>query len=204
MFRNLTVALVVLAGCASPSAAPEPANGAVTYYDSWGTPYIFAGDIESLGQAYGYAQAEAHGELLMRLYARGRGEAARHYAAQEFDADLFSARFNVAERSEQWMAEQDRETAAYLRSFAAGVTRYVRTHPDAVSDAARAVAPVTAEDVLGHFQHIIVREFIAGASLARATGMAGSNAVALAPQRIGVGDAVRQSASTLVRPLPVP
>ena len=41
--------------------------------DEYGIPHIFAPDHRGLFHAYGYAQMEAHGELLVRLYAQGEG-----------------------------------------------------------------------------------------------------------------------------------
>ncbi len=83
---------LVLAGCQStPPAAttsPAPATGTEILWDRYGVPHIFAPDHPSLFQAYGYAQMEAHAELLVRLYAQARGRGAEFYGAQEHKAEL--------------------------------------------------------------------------------------------------------------------
>ena len=47
----------------------------------------FGADHPSLFYAYGYAQMEAHSELLLRLYAQARGRGAEFYGEPYLDAD---------------------------------------------------------------------------------------------------------------------
>ena len=70
----LTLAFVVI-----PAFASVPAKGTQILWDRYGIPHIFAPDHPSLFYAYGYAQMEAHAELLLRLYAQARGRAAEFY-----------------------------------------------------------------------------------------------------------------------------
>ena len=74
----LVVALTLFSAHAAPQAS-SPAKGTEILWDTYGIPHIFAPDHPSLFHAYGYAQMEAHSELLVRLYAqaRGRGAGAR-------------------------------------------------------------------------------------------------------------------------------
>ena len=76
-----TLATLVLLGAASISTAPAsvalPAKGTEILWDRYGIPHIFAPDHASLFYAYGYAQMEAHSELLVRLYTQARGRARR-------------------------------------------------------------------------------------------------------------------------------
>ena len=105
--RSLRVALAagvvlsLLMGARPVSAAPT--KGTEILWDTWGIPHISAADHPSLFYAYGYAQMEAHSELLLRLYAQARGRGAefrgfrrraglagrgtRHSAARRFRAD---------------------------------------------------------------------------------------------------------------------
>ena len=67
---------VTVAGCSSAPAADPPTaatTGTEVLWDRYGVPHIFAPDHPSLFQAYGYAQMEAHAELLVRLYAQAIG-----------------------------------------------------------------------------------------------------------------------------------
>src|SRR5215472_4902545 len=67
-------------------AAP-PTKGTEILWDRYGIPHIFAPDRPSLFYAYGYAQMEAHAELLVRLYTQSRGRAAEFYGDQYLDSD---------------------------------------------------------------------------------------------------------------------
>ncbi len=80
----LTLSLLVGACSATPSgeAASAAAGGTEILWDRYGVPHIFAPDHPSLFHAYGYAQMEAHGELLLRLYAQARGRGAEFYGAE--------------------------------------------------------------------------------------------------------------------------
>jgi acyl-homoserine-lactone acylase len=61
---------------APATGAGVPAKGTEILWDRYGIPHIFAPDHPSLFYAYGYAQMEAHSELLLRLYAQARGRSA--------------------------------------------------------------------------------------------------------------------------------
>jgi acyl-homoserine-lactone acylase len=82
---GLALALVVLTGQTRLGAAP--AKGTEILWDTWGIPHISAPDHPSLFFAYGYAQMEAHSELLLRLYAQARGRGAEIYGEQYLAAD---------------------------------------------------------------------------------------------------------------------
>src|SRR5260370_14763877 len=72
----LLLGVVSLAFVAVPAVAAVPAKGTEILWDRYGIPHIFAPDHPSLFYAYGYAQMEAHAELLLRLYAQARGRSA--------------------------------------------------------------------------------------------------------------------------------
>ena len=75
----LLLGLASLAFVAVPVVAGVPAKGTEILWDRYGIPHIFAPDHPSLFYAYGYAQMEAHAELLLRLYAQARGRGAEFY-----------------------------------------------------------------------------------------------------------------------------
>lgn len=183
--------LAVLLATAAFTSAPAGARqtGEIVF-DQWGVPHVRAESFEQLGYGYGYSQAHAHGELLALLYARGRGTAARHFGASEIDADLFAARFNVPERARDWLEAQSPDMRAYLEAFAEGVNA-AAAGQDGLSEAARAVFPVSASDVLGHYQQVMFEEFVAGRTLNQAARQErGSNAMAIGPSRSESGHAL--------------
>src|SRR5262245_7699493 len=84
---------VVIACLLSATATPvrvqaqAPARGTEILWDRYGVPHIFARDHPSLFYAYGYAQMEAHSELLLRLYAQARGRGAEYYGDTHLASD---------------------------------------------------------------------------------------------------------------------
>jgi acyl-homoserine-lactone acylase len=74
---GLALTLALFSGTARVGAAPV--KGTEILWDTWGIAHIFAPDHPSLFYAYGYAQMEAHSELLLRLYAQARGRGAEIY-----------------------------------------------------------------------------------------------------------------------------
>ena len=88
--RVALVLVLVLASTTSHrlvAATAPPAKGTEILWDKWGIPHISAADHPSLFYAYGYAQMEAHSELLVRLYAQARGRGAEFYGEQYLDSD---------------------------------------------------------------------------------------------------------------------
>src|SRR2546421_2058619 len=83
----LLLGLISLAFVALPAIAGVPAKGTEILWDRYGIPHIFAPDHPSLFYAYGYAQMEAHSELLLRLYLQARGRGAEFYGEPYVDSD---------------------------------------------------------------------------------------------------------------------
>jgi acyl-homoserine-lactone acylase len=40
-------------------------------WDSWGVPHIYGKDATGVFQAFGWAQMQSHGDLILRLYGQG-------------------------------------------------------------------------------------------------------------------------------------
>jgi len=56
-------------------------------WDTWGVPHIYAPTADSLFFAHGWAQMEAHGDLVLRLYGEARGRAAEYWGADHLASD---------------------------------------------------------------------------------------------------------------------
>ncbi len=142
---------LVLAGCQStppaPTTSPAPATGTEILWDRYGVPHIFAPDHPSLFQAYGYAQMEAHAELLVRLYAQARGRGAEFYGAQYLDADRSVRTNGLPATAKQWAAGQSAEFAPPIEAFAKGLNAWAQEHKAELSAEAQGVLPLTVEDV---------------------------------------------------------
>lgn len=73
--KRLLVGLTLAAGCAG-SEAPTKTE---ILWDTWGVPHIYAtNDVEAF-KAFGYAQAAAHGNLVLKLYGEARGRASEYW-----------------------------------------------------------------------------------------------------------------------------
>ncbi len=191
-----------------------PKQGSEILWDKWGVPHIFAKSTPDMFYLYGYAQAEAHGELLMHVMAGSRGKSSEIYGAGEGDRNLKTDRWvllnEVPQRAQVWLGKQTPEFHGYLDAFAAGVNAYGKAHPEKLSAEARQVLPLSALDIMQHEEHFVNFEFVAGRSLMepRATATAsltqpetpftpdnmdmqdGSNGWAIAPSHSASGNAM--------------
>lgn len=193
--------------------ASEPTTADILW-DEWGIPHIFAGSDEAMFYSSGWAQARAHGDLLLRLYGTSRGRAAEYWGAEHLDSDRWVHTMGVPGRAETWLGTQSDEARGMLEAFVAGINTYAAAHPNAIDDSVEVVLPVTPADVLAQVQRSIHFTFMAHPLRAAYVGeqwepgrssdqagvdlrmdaapdiMAGSNAWALSPSRSASGNAL--------------
>jgi acyl-homoserine-lactone acylase len=199
----LALAAIVWIAGAIPSVAAVPEKGTDILWDTYGVPHIFAPDHASLFYAYGYAQMEAHSELLVRLYAQARGRGAEFYGDAYLADDRWVRTNAIPERAKTWASQQSADFAPLLRAFVAGLNAWASDHPALLSAPARAVLPLTVEDVLAHGMRIIHFDWLVDASGVRSRTMRaeveshGSNGWAIAPARSASGNALLLSNSHL-------
>jgi acyl-homoserine-lactone acylase len=203
--RALSLALLLFAGwsVASVSAAPAPSKGTEILWDRYGIPHITAADHPSLFYAYGYAQMEAHSELLLRLYAQARGRGAEFYDESYLDADRWVRINGIPARAKEWASGQTPEFGPLITAFVAGLNGWAAEHQADLSPAAKAVLPVSVEDVYAHCLRVIHYDWIINpaklkARLTRAeSDVHGSNEWAIAPSYSASGKAMLMSNSHL-------
>lgn len=130
-------------------------------WDTYGVPHIFARDAEELFYAYGWAQAEAHGDLLLGLYGQARGRAAEYWGGEYLNSDRWVRTMGIPARATRWYEAQAPRFRAYLDAFARGVNEYARAHPDRLADERKVVLPLTGEDVMAHVQRTVHFTFVA-------------------------------------------
>ena len=202
----LVVAVLAHAGCTSASAPDTQkasATGTEILWDTYGVPHIFAPDHPSLFQAYGYAQMEAHSELLIRLYAQARGRGAEFYGEQYLESDRWVRTNGLPATARQWAAGQSPEFALLIAAFAKGLNAWAEEHTAELSPEARAVLPLSVEDVYAHGLRVIHYDWIVSprrleGRLARwEDDVHGSNEWAIAPARSATGKAILMSNSHL-------
>src|SRR6202162_1229098 len=164
--RNLaTLALLAAAlTLATPASAALPGKGTEILWDRYGSPHMFAPDHASLFYAYGYAQMEAHAELLIRLYTQSRGRAAEFYGEEYLDSDKWVRENGIPERAKIWASQQSPDFAPLLAAFVDGLNAWGKEHGDSLSPAARAQFPFRPEDVLAHGLRVIHYDWLVSAA----------------------------------------
>jgi acyl-homoserine-lactone acylase len=199
----LTAACAV-AGCRTPSpptgapSAPDAAavaRGAEILWDRYGVPHVYGPTLPALGYGFGWAQAQNHGDLLLRLYGQARGRAAEYWGGDANVAEDRWVRTVGGERlGRASYAALAPEYRAYLDAFAAGINAYARAHADRIADSVEVVLPVTGADVQAHSARVLYSFFLSSragaASTAARWSERGSNAWAVAPSRSASGKAL--------------
>jgi len=208
--RCLAVSVIGLVCVAAslPARAQEHKPHGEIVWDTWGIPHVYAKNTEGLFYGFGYAQTEAHGDLLLRLYGESRGRAAEYWGPKYEADDRYLIANGSWERAKVWYAQQTPEMKRYLDAFAAGINAYGAEHPEKISPEMRVVLPVSGLDVIAHWEHVMEYLYLASPSKALGgpmtlgemtmpalgkddpTDEAGSNAWALAPSKTASGHAM--------------
>ncbi|MBV6623043.1 MAG: acylase [Rivularia sp. (in: Bacteria)] len=183
--------LALILGCQTLGSPPKSTE---ILWDTYGIPHIYARDSASAFRAFGWAQMQSHGNLLLRLYGQARGRAAEYWGEDYIDSDRWVLTMGVPERARVWYEAQDASFRSYLDAFANGINTYVKENPDAISDEVKVVLPVTGEDILAHLQRVLNFTFVVSpeqvAGINNSESKAGSNGWAIAPSRSASGNAM--------------
>jgi acyl-homoserine-lactone acylase len=129
-------------------------------WDTYGVPHIYGKDVKSLFHAFGWAQMQSHGNLLLRLYGQARGQAAEYWGETYLESDKWVRTMGVPVRARQWYDAQNSTFRNYLNAFAAGINAYAREHAELIDDDVEVVLPVSAVDVLAHLQQTLHFTFV--------------------------------------------
>jgi acyl-homoserine-lactone acylase len=180
--RNITALLIVKIFVVwQPLAASEIS------WDRWGIPHITGASDAEAHYALGWAQMQAHGDLLVRLYARARGTAASIGGENYLPSDTLTWQLDIPQRAGEWLQALPRNDRARLTAFVAGLNAYAKKHPQSVASPWREVLPILDTDPLAHLYQVVHRAFIADGTLQglppATEGGPGSNAYVIAPSR---------------------
>ena len=173
----------------------EPPRDAEILWDQYGIPHIYAQTADDLFYAYGWAQAHAHGDLLLRLYGQARGKGAEFWGEKFLDSDKWMWTNGVPARATQWAAEQVDPGRSMLESYLAGVNDYAAKHPENISADFKVVLPITMEDLMAHALRVLHYTFVVSPDDLQEDAKSwsdqkGSNAWAIAPVRSTSGNAM--------------
>src|SRR3982750_3043982 len=94
-FLSLLVVLIFIALNISPMQAEALPEHPEILWDTWGVPHIYAPTNEGLFYAFGWAQAQNHGDLILKLYGQARGRAAEYWGGDFLDSDEQARTVNI-------------------------------------------------------------------------------------------------------------
>jgi acyl-homoserine-lactone acylase len=177
----------------SPSLSFLPKSTEILW-DTYGIPHIFGADSQSAFKAFGWAQMQSHGNLLLRLYGQARGRAAEYWGEDYLESDRWVKMMGVPERAKTWYKAQNPAFRRYLDAFATGINAYAKERAELIDDEVEVVLPVTAEDILAHVQRVLNFTFVVNPEIIKGIeeeqSKAGSNAWAIAPSHSASGNAM--------------
>lgn len=197
-FLSLPLALAACTGATrEPPRSPAPAQSEILW-DTWGVPHVYGRTAEDVGYGYGWAQAQLHGDAILRLYGLARGRGAEYWGERYAGSDRIMRTMGIPAAGREGYAAQDDAFRRYLDAFAAGVNAYAAAHPEAIADSMRAVLPVTGADLVAHGHRGMFTFLALTGGEPAVVGMdgmppgaaPGSNAWAIAPRRSASANAL--------------
>jgi len=167
-------------------------------WDTYGIPHIYGKDTQSTFQAFGWAQMQSHGNLLLRLYGQARGRAAQYWGEEYLESDRWVQLMGIPERASSWYEAQSPAFRSNLDAFAAGINAYAKAHPDLIDDELEVMLPVKPVDILAHGQRVLHFTFVVSPErindnvekIGEKSNPKGSNGWAIAPSRSASGKAM--------------
>ncbi len=173
-------------------AAPQ--TGTQILWDTYGIPHIYGENSQSVFYAFGWAQMQSHGNLILRLYGQARGQAAEYWGEDYLESDRWVQTMGIPNRAKAWYESQNPIFRNYIDAFVGGMNAYAKEHPEALTKELKVALPLKPVDVLAHAQRVINFSFVVNPArledIAENDTPKGSNAWAIAPSRSESGNAM--------------
>jgi acyl-homoserine-lactone acylase len=182
-------------------AGEQAFGGGEILWDSYGVPHVYANTEAGAFYGFGWAQAQAHGDILLKMYGESRARGAEYWGPGAEKLDRWLLANDVPARAQTWYAAQTPQMRQNLDGFAAGVNAYAAANPEAIAPEMRQVLPLSGVDIIGHAHRLMnfnyvasegrVMEGVASAGEGEPgllpEGSDGSNAWAVMPRRTEAG-----------------
>jgi len=181
----LSLAFVVFSGIYRPFTEIKRTE---ILWDNWGVPHVYGKDAKDLFQAFGWAQTQSHGNLILRLYGQARGRAAEYFGEEYLKSDQYVRTMGIPTRAREWYEAQSPNMRDYLDAFAAGINAYALEHPEQIDEQVKLVLPIEGIDILAHVQRVIHFHFVVIPR--KLASLVGSNGWAIAPDHSASGHAM--------------
>ena len=192
MKQKILTMLIIFAFISSILYAQESKHSEIKW-DTWGVPHISGKTDAEVYYGFGWAQMEAHANLILKGYGKSRGQSAEYWGGeQNLESDLLIRKLAIPARAEEWFEAQTDEMKLNLSSFVAGMNDYFKKHPETISEEVKLVFPIKNTDPLAKLQmsyHVMVGAF-AMQPQASQWKNAGSNAWAIAPSKSESGNSL--------------
>ena len=168
----------------------ESNNKTEILWDTYGVPHIYSNNEYDLHKAYGWAQMENHGNLILRIYGESRGKSAEYWGTN-FDRDKMLHLMNLPSTAEKTYKNLNDKEKLLIEAFTQGVNDYVQANPTKIDDLYKVVLPITPIDIYAHMLRGMYYEFLADSEFNKGQNWEkGSNAWAIAPKNTKNGNAI--------------
>ena len=187
--KRILLLFLLITGLTRQLVCPQSAK---IDWDEWGVPHITAHSEKDLFFAQGWAEMQAHANLVLQLYGTARGKAASYWGPQFESSDMLIHNLDFPHIALSYRKTQNPELKQIIRSFTDGMNAYAKAHPDAIEKDKRVVLPITPDDVNLQSLFVFVTRFTSGKELNQVAGWqdVGSNAMAIAAKRSASGNAM--------------
>ncbi|WP_158991010.1 acylase [Mucilaginibacter sp. L196] len=138
------------------------AQSAKIDWDEWGVPHIMANNEKDLFFAQGWAEMQAHANLVLQLYGAARGKAAAYWGDKYEQSDMLVHSMNFSHIAHLQSKTQNQELRQIISSFIAGMNAYAKAHPEAIDSDKKIVLPITPNDVNLQCLFVFVLRFTGG------------------------------------------
>lgn len=143
-------ALLVATALAAVPAGAEAAGGTIRW-DQYGVPHIYGPDIQTVVRGLGYAQMEAHAELVLNSMARVRGRGAELLGPGPSNFNLTYdqrvRRYNIPAMAQAWWQQAGSFQTGVIQAFCDGANQYAATHPDDIPAVLKPILPIVPTDI---------------------------------------------------------
>ncbi len=159
-------------------------------WDTYGVPHIYATNEYDLYKAYGWAQMQNHGNLILRIYGESRGKSAEYWGTN-YNRDRILLLMDLPATAQKTYHNLSDKEKFIIEAFAEGINDYVNKNPAKIDDAYKVVLPIQPEDVYAHMLRGTYYEFLADTEFSKSRQWKkGSNAWAIAPKNTKNGHAI--------------
>ncbi|NRB62511.1 MAG: acylase [Saprospiraceae bacterium] len=178
----------LLCGCQTKKSFSP--NGTEILWDEWGVPHIYSDNNNDLMYAYGWAQMHNHGNLILELLIKSRGQGAQFFGEEQLTNDMIVHSLRIPEKASAFFENKSDEMKGILSSFAQGANDYAQAYPDKINPNIQAALPITEADLLGHTLFVIGTRFVGGGDLGLVSNWKelGSNTYAVSAERSASGN----------------